>query len=284
MRHGVTKRWDVRLSEYELQLRSGSVENEGETIMKVVVIGGNGLIGSKLVNKLREQGHEAVAAAPNTGVNTLTGEGLAEVLKGASVVVDVSNSPSWEDAEVLKFFETSTRNLLTYEAAAGVKHHVALSVVGTDRLSESGYFRAKIAQEKLIQGSSIPYSIVHATQFFEFLKGLADISSDGNKVRLPHVLFQPMAAEDVAEAVGRVAVGAPVNGIVEVAGPEQFRVDELVRRRLAALKDPREVIADPNARYSGAKVTEKTLVPESDARLGEMRFETWLTQSAQRAA
>jgi|SRR5262245_32711291 len=284
MRHGVTKRWDVRLSEYELQLRSGSVENEGETIMKVVVIGGTGLIGSKLVNKLREQGHEAVAAAPNTGVNTLTGEGLAEVLKGASVVVDVSNSPSWEDAEVLKFFETSTRNLLTYEAAAGVKHHVALSVVGTDRLSESGYFRAKIAQEKLIQGSSIPYSIVHATQFFEFLKGLADISSDGNKVRLPHVLFQPMAAEDVAEAVGRVAVGAPVNGIVEVAGPEQFRVDELVRRRLAALKDPREVIADPNARYSGAKVTEKTLVPESDARLGEMRFETWLTQSAQRAA
>src|SRR5215510_14968625 len=251
--------------------------------MKIVVIGGSGLVGSKLVTQLREQGFQAVAASPNSGVNTVTGEGLAEALKGASVVVDVSNSPSWEDAAVLKFFETSTRNLLTYEAAAGVKHHVALSVVGTDRLSESGYFRAKIAQEKLIQGSSIPYSIVHATQFFEFLKGLADISSDGNKVRLPHVLFQPMAAEDVAEAVGRVAVGAPVNGIVEVAGPEQFRVDELVRRRLAALKDPREVIADPNARYSGAKVSEKTLLPDKNARLGETRFETWLTQQAAQA-
>src|SRR5262244_2028867 len=253
-------------------------------IMKIVVIGGSGLIGSKLVNQLREHGHEAIAASPNSGVNTLTGEGLAEVLKGAQVVVDVSNSPSWEDAAVMNFFETSTRNLLASEAAARVGHHVALSVVGTDRLSESGYFRAKIAQEKLIKESSIPYSIVHATQFFEFLKGLADISSDGNKVRLPHVLFQPMAAEDVAEAVGRVAVGAPVNGIVEVAGPEQFRVDDLVRRRLAALKDPREVIADPNARYSGAKVSEKTLVPGSNARLGATRFETWLTQSTPHAA
>jgi len=252
--------------------------------MKIVVIGGTGLIGSRLVNKLREQGHEAVAAAPNTGVNTLTGEGLAEVLKGASVVVDVSNSPDWDDAAVLKFFETSTRNLVTYEAAAGVGHHVALSVVGTERLSESGYFRAKIAQEKLIKESSIPYSIVHATQFFEFLKGLADISTDGNKVRLPHVLFQPMAADDVAEAVGRVAAGAPVNGIVEVAGPEQFRLDDLVRRRLAALQDPREVIADPKALYSGAKISEKTLVPGNNARLGETRFETWLTQSAPRAA
>jgi uncharacterized protein YbjT (DUF2867 family) len=251
-----------------------------ETIMKIVVIGGTGLIGSKLVNKLREQGHEAVAAAPNTGVNTLTGEGLAEVLKGASVVVDVSNSPSWEDSAVLKFFETSTRNLLTSEAAAGVGHHVALSVVGTDRLSESGYFRAKIAQEKLIKESSIPYSIVHATQFFEFLKGLADISMVDGKVRLPHVLFQPMAADDVASAVGRIAIGQPVNGIVEIAGPEQFRVDELVRRRLASLKDPREVVADPNARYSGAKLSEKTLVPGNNARLGETRFETWLTQPA----
>src|SRR5262245_42439335 len=279
MRHGVTKRWDVRLSEYELQLRSGSVENEGETIMKVVVIGGTGLIGSKLVNKLREQGHEAVAAAPNTGVNTLTGEGLAEVLKGASVVVDVSNSPSWEDAEVLNFFETSTRNLLTYEAAAGVRHHVALSVVGTDRLSESGYFRAKIAQEKLIKNSAIPYSIVHATQFFEFLKGLADISFDGKNVRLPPVLFQPMAADDVASGVGRIAVGPPVNGIAEIGGPEQFRLDELVRRRLASLNDPREVIADPEALYSGARVSERTLVPESDAQLGGTRFEDWLLQS-----
>ncbi len=248
--------------------------------MKIVVIGGTGLIGSKLVNKLREQGHEPVAAAPNTGVNTLTGEGLAEVLKGASVVVDVSNSPSWDDAVVLKFFETSTRNLLTYEAAAGVGHHAALSVVGTDRLSESGYFRAKIAQEKLIKESSIPYSIVHATQFFEFLKGLADISMAGDKVHLPPVLFQPMAADDVASGVARVAVGQPVNGIVEIGGPEQFRLDELVRRRLDSLKDPREVIADPNARYAGAKLSEKTLVPGNNSRLGETRFETWLTQPA----
>lgn len=248
--------------------------------MKLVVIGGTGLIGSKLVNKLREQEHEAIAAAPNTGVNTLTGEGLAEVLKGASVVVDVSNSPSWDDAAVLKFFETSTRNLLSYESEAGVRHHVALSVVGTDRLSESGYFRAKIAQEKLIRESSIPYTIVHATQFFEFLKGLADISMEGDKVRLPHVLFQPMAADDVASGVARVAIAQPVNGIVEIAGPEQFRVDELVRRRLASLKDPREVVADPDALYSGAKISERTLLPGNNARLGEIRFETWLTQPA----
>jgi uncharacterized protein YbjT (DUF2867 family) len=246
--------------------------------MKIVVIGGSGLIGSRLVSKLREHGHEVVAASPNSGVNTVSGEGLAEALKDASVVVDVSNSPSWEDSAVMKFFETSTRNLLTYEAAAGVGHHVALSVVGTDRLSESGYFRAKIVQEKLIKGSPIPYSIVHATQFFEFLKGLADISTDGDKVRLPHVLFQPMAADDVASAVARIAVGSPVNGTVEVGGPEQFCVDDLVRRRLAALKDPREVVADPNALYSGAKISERTLVPCNDAQLGETRFETWLSQ------
>jgi uncharacterized protein YbjT (DUF2867 family) len=252
--------------------------------MKIVVIGGTGLIGSKLVSKLREQGHEAVAASPNTGVNSLTGEGLAEAMKGASVVVDVTNAPTWEDAAVMNFFETSTRNLLSAEAAAGVKHHVALSVVGTDRLSESGYFRAKIAQEKLIKDSSIPYSIVHATQFFEFLKGLADISMVGDKVHLPAVLFQPMAADDVASAVGRIAVGQPVNGIIEIGGPEQFRLDELVRRRLATLKDSREVIADPNALYSGAKITEKTLVPGNNARLGETRFETWLAQSAVKAA
>src|SRR6202040_2410065 len=186
-----------------------------ETIMKIVVIGGTGLIGSKLVNKLREHGHEAVAAAPNTGVNSLTGEGLAEVLKGASVVVDVSNSPSWDDAAVLKFFETSTRNLLTYEAAAGVGHHVALSVVGTDRLLGSGFFRAKLAQENLIKASSIPYSIVRATQFFEFVKAIADFSTDGDKVRLPPVLIQPMAADDVASAVCRVALGSPMNATVE---------------------------------------------------------------------
>jgi len=248
--------------------------------MKIVVIGGTGLIGSKLVNKLRQHGHEAVAAAPNTGVNTLTGEGLAEVLKGASVVVDVSNSPSWDDAAVLKFFETSTRNLLTYEAAAGVGHHVALSVVGTQLLSESGYFRAKIAQEQLINESPIPYTIVHATQFFEFLKGLADVSIVGGKVYLPPVLFQPMAADDVATAVARIAVGPPVNGIVEIGGPEQFRLDELVRRRLASLNDPREVIADPKALYSGATISERTLVPGNNARLGETHFETWLAQSA----
>ena len=248
--------------------------------MKIIVIGGTGLIGSKLVKKLREHGHEAVAAAPNTGVNTLTGEGLAEVLKGASVVVDVSNSPSWDDAAVLNFFETSTRNLLNYEAAAGVGHHVALSVVGTDRLSESGYFRAKIAQEKLIKESPIPYTIIHATQFFEFLKGLADISVVDGKVHLPPVLFQPMAADDVASAVGRIAVGPPVNDIVEIGGPEQFRVDELVRQRLASLKDPREVVPDPKALYSGAKLSENTLVPGNNARLGETRFETWLTQPA----
>src|SRR5258708_37137072 len=215
-----------------------------ETIMKIVVIGGTGLIGSKLGKKVREHGHEAVAAALNTGVNTLTGEGLAEVLKGASAVVDVSNSPSWEDGAVLNFFETSTRNLLTYEAAAGVGHHVALSVVGTDQLSESGYFRAKIAQEKLIKNSPIPYTIIHATQFFEFLKGLADISVVDGKVHVPPVLFQPMAADDVATAVGKIAVSAPVNDIVEIGGPEQFRIDELVRRRLATLKETPDGIAD----------------------------------------
>jgi uncharacterized protein YbjT (DUF2867 family) len=252
--------------------------------MKIVVIGGSGLIGSKLVTKLRELGHEAVAASPNSGVNTLTGEGLAEALKGASVVVDVTNSPSWEDAAVMKFFETSTRNLLSYEAAAGVGHHVALSVVGSEHLLESGYFRAKIAQENLIKGSSIPYSIVRATQFFEFVKGIADVSVIGDKVRLPGVLFQPMAAEDVATAVARVAAEAPVNGTVEVGGPEQFRLDELVRRRLSQLNDSREVIADPNARYSGAKVGERTLLPGKDARLGETSFETWLTQPAAKMA
>ena len=248
--------------------------------MKIVVIGGTGLIGSKLVNKLREHGHEAVPAAPNTGVNTITGEGLAKALNDASVVVDVSNSPDWDDAAVLNFFETSTRNLLAYEAAAGITHHVALSVVGTQRLSESGYFRAKIAQEKLIKESSISYTIVHATQFFEFLKGLADISMIGGEVHLPPVLFQPMSADDVASGVARVAVGPPVNGTVEIAGPQQFRLDELVRRRLAFLQDPREVIADPNARYDGAKVSEKTLLPGDKAKLGETRFDTWQTQSA----
>jgi uncharacterized protein YbjT (DUF2867 family) len=248
--------------------------------MKIVVIGGSGLIGSKLVTRLDEHGHEAVAASPDSGVNTLTGDGLAEALEGAAVVVDVSNSPSFEDAAVLEFFETSTSNLLAAEAAAGVGHHVALSVVGTERLSESGYFRAKIAQEKLIRDSSIPYSIVHATQFFEFVKSIAAAATDGDTVRLAPVLIQPIAADDVARAVGQVSVGAPVNGIVEVAGPEQFRLDEFIRRGLSARNDPREVIADPHARYFGAELGERTLVPGDDARLGETRFEDWLSQPA----
>ena len=252
--------------------------------MNIVVIGGSGLIGAKLVTKLREHGHQAVAASPNSGVNSLTGEGLAEVMKGASVVVDVANSPSWEDAAVMNFFETATRNLLSYEASAGVGHHVALSVVGSENLVESGYFRAKIAQENLIKASPIPYSIVRATQFFEFVKSIADVSIDGGKVRLPAVLFQPMAADDVATAVARVAEEAPVNGTVEIGGPEQFRLDELVRRRLSQLNDTREVITDPNARYSGAKVDERALVPGKDARLGETRFETWVTLPAAKMA
>ena len=248
--------------------------------MKIVVIGGTGLIGSKLVKKLSALGHEAVAASPNSGVNTLTGEGLAEVLVGASVVVDVSNSPSFEDAAVLKFFETSTRNLLTYEAAAGVGHHVALSIVGTDCLPDSGYMRAKVAQEKLIKESSMPYSIVRATQFFEFVNRIADSAAEGNTVRLPPVRFQPMAADDVASAVCKVAIGSPLNGIVEIAGPEQFRFDELIRLGLSASKDPREVIADPYARYFGTELSERSLVPGDDAQLGEIRFEDWLSRSA----
>ena len=248
--------------------------------MKIVVIGGTGLIGSKLVTKLGEHGHDAVAASPDTGVNTLTGEGLPAALEGASVLVDVSNSPSWEDAAVLEFFETSTGNLQAACKAAGVGHYVALSVVGTDRLAESGYFRAKLAQEKLITESSIPYSIVHATQFFEFIKSIAAAATDGDTVRLPPALFQPMAADDVAAAVGRVAVGTPVDGIVEVAGPEQFRLDELIRRRLAASGDPREVVTDPNASYFGITPGERTLMPGPDALVGETRLEDWLKELA----
>jgi uncharacterized protein YbjT (DUF2867 family) len=248
--------------------------------MKIVIIGGSGLIGSKVVARLREQGYEAVPASPNSGVNTLTGEGLAEVLAGAAVVVDVSNSPSFEDSAVLEFFETSTANLLAAEAAAGVGHHVALSVVGSDRAPGSGYLRAKVAQEKLISSSSIPYSIVRATQFFEFLTRIADEATDGNTVRIPPVLFQPIAAEDVAEAVARVSVSAPVNGIVEIAGPQQFRFDEFIRLGLGARRDPRLVIADPHARYFGTELGERTLVPGADARLGEIRFKEWLGTSA----
>ena len=252
--------------------------------MKIVVIGGSGLIGSRLVNQLREHGHEVVAASPNSGVNSVTGEGLAEALEGASVVVDVSNAPSWEDSAVMKFFETSTRNLLAAEAAAGVKHHVALSVVGTDRMLESGYFRAKMAQETLIKGSSIPYSIVRATQFFEFVKAIGDFSTDGNQVRLPSALIQPMAADDVASALSRTAIGSPVNGTVEIGGPEKFRLDELIRRDLAARNDPREVVTDPHGRYYGLELSERTLVPGDDARLGQTTFDNWLHKSASRAA
>ncbi|MGE5837229.1 MAG: SDR family oxidoreductase [Acidobacteriota bacterium] len=246
--------------------------------MKLLVIGGTGLIGSKLVARLREQGHEAVPASPDTGVNSLTGEGLADVLQGASVVVDVSNSPSFEGPAVMEFFTTSTRNLLKYAAAAGVRHYVALSVVGTERIPESPYLQAKNAQETLIKDAGIPYSIVHATQFFEFIKRIADDATDGTTVRLPPVLIQPMAADDVATAVGRIAMGAPLNGTVEVAGPEQFRFDELIRQGLRARNDTREVVVDPHARYFGTELGERSLIPADDARLGEIRLQEWLNQ------
>ena len=246
--------------------------------MKLVIIGGTGLIGSKLVARLREHGHEAVAASPDTGVNTITGEGLTQALTGASVVIDVSNSPSFEDAAVLDFFQTSTRNILAAEERAEVRHHVALSVVGTERLSESGYIRAKQAQERLIRASGMPYSVVHATQFFEFIPRIADELTVGSEVRVPPVLFQPMAAEDVAQAVGKVSVGAPINGVIEVGGPQQLRFDEIIRRALAASDDPRQVIADPKARYFGAILSERTLVPGDDARLGETTLEMFVKQ------
>jgi uncharacterized protein YbjT (DUF2867 family) len=252
--------------------------------MKIVIIGGSGLIGSKLVSRLREQGHEALPASPDSGVNTLTGEGLAKALEGANVVVDVSNSPSFEDEAVMKFFQTSTGNLLAAEAAAGVGHHVALSIVGSDRLPGSGYLRAKVAQEKLIAASRIPYTIVRSTQFFEFGKRIADEATDGNSVNIPPVLFQPLAADDVAKAVTRVAVAAPVNGIVEIAGPQQFRFDEFIKLGLSARKDPRVVVADREAHYFGAEMDERSLVPNGDATLGEIRFEDWLGQSAPKPA
>ena len=251
--------------------------------MKIVVIGGTGLIGSKLVTILKEHGHQAVPASPNSGVNALTGEGLAEVLEGASVVIDVSNSPSFADEAVMEFFTTSTGNLLKYEAATGVRHHVALSVVGCDRLPNSGYLHAKVAQEKLIRESSSPYSIVRATQFFEFVNRIADSATDGNTVRLPPVGFQPMAADEVASAVARVAMGAPLNGIVEIGGPERFRFDELVHLALSARKDPREVIADQHAQYFGTELSERSLVPDDGAQLGEVHFADWLSRPASQA-
>jgi uncharacterized protein YbjT (DUF2867 family) len=243
--------------------------------MKIVVIGGTGLIGSKLVTRLGERGHDMVAAAPNTGVDTLTGVGLTEAMVGASVVVDVSNSPSFEASEVMRFFETSTRNLLAAGAAAGVAHHVALSVVGTERLPESGYLRAKLAQEQLIEKSSIPYSIVHATQFFEFVRGIADDATVDGTVRVAPVLFQPIAGDDVAHAVGDIAISSPRNGRVEVAGPERFRMDEFFRDALAARGDPREVVTDRHARYFGAELSEGSLVPGGEAVLARTRYGDW---------
>ncbi len=251
--------------------------------MKIVVIGGNGRIVSKLIENLVEHGHDALAADLDTGVNTLTGEGLAEALGGADVVVDVSNSPSFEDSAVLEFFQTSTAIILAAEKAAGVGHHVALSVVGSDRLPDSGYLRAKVAQEQLIEGPSIPYSIVRATQFFEFVESIAAAATDGDTVRVPAASIQPVAADDVARAVGRVAVGTPVNGIVEVAGPQRFRFDELIRQGLSARNDPRQVVADPGARYFGTTLTDGSLVAGDDAQLGETRFESWLGALAARS-
>jgi uncharacterized protein YbjT (DUF2867 family) len=247
--------------------------------MRIVVIGGSGLIGSKVVARLAEHGHEAIAASPKSGVNTVTGQGLAEVLSSAQVVVDVSNSPSLEGKAALEFFTTSTGNLLAAEQTAGVGHHVALSVVGTERLQESGYFRAKLAQEQLIKESGIPYSIVHATQFFEFVTSIADAATDGNTVRLAPALVQPIAADAVASAVARTVVGEPSNGTIEIAGPEQFGLDELIRKALSVRGDPREVVADPEARYYGALLQERTLLPGADALTLDPRFQDWLVQT-----
>ncbi|MGV9612892.1 SDR family oxidoreductase [Nocardia xishanensis] len=246
--------------------------------MKIVVIGGTGLIGSKLVARLGEHGHRAVPAAPSTGVNTLTGEGLKEVLEGAEVLVDVSNSPSFADDDVMKFFRTSTTNLLAAASEAGVGHYVALSVVGTDRLPESGYFRAKVAQEELIKGSGLPYSLVHATQFFEFAGGIADSATTDGTVRLPGAGVQPMAADDVAAAVGRTAAGTPVNGVVEIAGPEVFGLDQWIRTVLTARSDPREVVTDPQARYFGAVLEQQSLLPGEGAQVGPTRLSEWLAR------
>jgi uncharacterized protein YbjT (DUF2867 family) len=248
--------------------------------MKIVVIGGTGLIGSKLVEKLRADGREPLAASPDTGVNTLTGEGLAEALEGAEVVVDVANAPVWDDAAVLDFFQTSSRNLLAAETAAGVGHHVTLSVVGADRLTESGYMRAKLAQEDVVKAGQIPYTIVRATQFFEFIGRIVDSGTDGNNVRLSPARIQPEAADDVASTLADVAVGAPLNDTVELAGPEAFPLDELARRFLNATDDPRQVTADVHARYFGAEVDDRSLTPGDDARIAPTRLEDWLSKSA----
>jgi len=250
--------------------------------MKILVIGGTGLIGSKVIEKLSREGHEAIAAAPSTGVNTITGEGVKEAVAGAQVVVDLANAPSFEDKAVLEFFETAGRNLLAAETAAGTRHHVALSIVGIDR-SDNGYFRAKVAQERLIKASRIPYTIVRSTQFLEFLGGIADSSAQGNTVRLPTCLFQPIAAADVAAFVADAALAAPVNGIVEIAGPERARFDQIVARYLNAVGDPREVVSDPEAPYWGGRVEEHSLVPLGEARLGRIGLDEWLRSSRPKA-
>jgi uncharacterized protein YbjT (DUF2867 family) len=244
--------------------------------MKIVVIGGSGLIGSKLVNRLREYGHDPLAASPDSGVDAITGEGLAEALEGAEVVIDVANAPAWKDEEVLEFFQTSSRNLLAAETDAGVRHHVVLSVVGTDRLPQSGYFRAKVAQEEAVKAATVPYTILRATQFFEFIGRIADSSTDGNTVRLSPALVQPEAADDVAAALADVAVEAPVNGVVELAGPERLRLDELARRLLSADNDPRKVTADVHAPYFGTELDDQALTPGDDARIAPTRFKDWL--------
>ncbi|MGY3129627.1 uncharacterized protein YbjT (DUF2867 family) [Bradyrhizobium sp. USDA 4501] len=246
--------------------------------MKIVVIGGTGLIGSKTVANLRQGGHEVVAASPRSGINTITGEGLKEAMAGTQVVIDLANSPSFEDKAVLEFFETSGRNLLAAEAAANVRHHVALSIVATDR-TDNGYFRAKVAQEKLIETSSITYTIVRATQFMEFLGGIADSSVDGNKVRLPPILFQPIASDDVAAIVADVALAPPRGGFVEIAGPERAPFNEIIARYLKAVGDPREVVSDPEARYWGGRVSEHSLVPLGEARLGRIGLDEWIRRS-----
>ena len=248
--------------------------------MKIVVIGGTGLIGSKLVQNLRERGHDVLAAAPSTGVNSITREGLAQAMDGAEVVVDVANAPSWEDQAVLDFFETSSRNLLAAEAAAGVRHHVALSIVGSERLPENGYFRAKVAQENLIKASGMPYSILRATQFFEFVGGIAQSADVDGEIRLSPALFQPIASDDVAAALTDVALAPPINGTVEVAGPEAVPLDELVRRFLKAKHDTRKVVPDVHARYFGAVLNDQSLTPGDKPRLGTIHFEDWLGQQA----
>ncbi|WP_223415383.1 MULTISPECIES: SDR family oxidoreductase [unclassified Pseudomonas] len=247
--------------------------------MKIVVIGGTGLIGSKLVNNLRERGHDVLAAAPSTGINSITREGLAEAMDGADIVVDVANAPSWEDQAVLDFFETSTRNLLAAEAAAGVRHHVALSIVGSERLPENGYFRAKVAQENLIKASSIPYTILRATQFFEFVGGIAQSAAVGEEICLSPALIQPLASDDVVAALTEVTLQTPVNGTLEVAGPEAMPLDELVRRFLRATGDSRKVVPDVHARYFGAVLDDQSLTPGKHPRLGAIRFEDWLARS-----